>query len=257
MERPSIMGLHVVLPLHLTLLLHPPLFRHSPPPQPLPPPPPRPFRSGPCPPLPVHGSNLRDNFFRHPPFRRGRNPRDSLVLAPVQDSFPVAPLLPLGHPPFWSRLLLVLHLLPLPIPPPLPHIFHHPQPPPPPLLPALQLLHPHLHVLPLARILPILPSTGHNLHHIDILRGIRVPILDGDRVTERVLPVCCELPDVVVGMQFGLPCGCADAAFHERRVQWNLGVGVQFGSERCDSVPGLEFLCQEIRQEDGERQKRS
>ncbi|XAR73911.1 Very-long-chain 3-oxoacyl-CoA synthase [Bertholletia excelsa] len=102
------MGLHVVLPLHLHLPLRRPL--PHPPPLSLPPPPEQetsPSRSPPRPPQPRYGPHLRHNIRRNPPLCRGRDPRHPMVLAPLQDSLSVAPLLPNRNPPsgrvfFWS-----------------------------------------------------------------------------------------------------------------------------------------------------------
>ncbi|KAL7176594.1 hypothetical protein ACSBR2_030016 [Camellia fascicularis] len=68
----------------------------------------------------------------------------------------MAHLFPPWNPSFRPRLLLVLPLLPLlpfPLPPHFPHLLLHPPRSPPLILPPLQPLNSHLHVLLLARIL--------------------------------------------------------------------------------------------------------
>lgn len=82
-EPDPIMGLHVVLPLQRHRLLrrrrhnHPPLPYHHPPEQPS-----RPARPNPGHLQPLHGSNIRRQFPRHPTLGRRRDPRHTLVLEP-------------------------------------------------------------------------------------------------------------------------------------------------------------------------------
>lgn len=50
------------------------------------------------------------------------------------------------------------------------------------LLLDLQPLHPHLHVISLARVLLIVPSPCHHLYNVGLLHGVRVPVLDQIRL---------------------------------------------------------------------------
>ncbi|GAB2273722.1 hypothetical protein Dimus_008501, partial [Dionaea muscipula] len=86
-----------------------------------------------------------------------------------------------------------------------------------------------------------------------VLRGVRVPILDGDRASRSMLPVRGELPDGAYGVQLGLPCRGADAALYEGRVQWDRGVGFQFGAQRGHHVVVREFLCEGTLEEEQRR----
>ncbi|KAL7204664.1 hypothetical protein ACSBR2_017701 [Camellia fascicularis] len=107
----------------------------------------------------------------------------------------MAPLFPPRHPPFWPRLFLVLPLLPLPLPPHFPHLLLHPPRPPPLLLPPLQPLHSHLHVLPLARILSIFSSSCHSHCHICLLSCLWLQILDCHWFAPCLFPLCGHLSD--------------------------------------------------------------
>lgn len=126
MEPHPIMGLHVVISLHLHSSLSHPL--HLPPrltgPY-SPTGPGRPARPNPGHTQPLHVPHLRHNLRRNPPLGRLRNPRNPLVLAPLQNPIPMAPLFPTRNPTLGSGLLLVLPLLPDPILPHAPHFLHH------------------------------------------------------------------------------------------------------------------------------------
>lgn len=112
----------------------------------------------------------------------------------------MAPLFPTRHAPLRARLLLVIHLLPLPIPPSLTHILHRPPPWTAELLPALQPVNPLMHVVSLARILAIVSDRSDSSDYASVLCGLRVPILDGDRTTPGMFSVRRELSGRVVGL---------------------------------------------------------
>ena len=244
MEPHPFMGLHVVIPLHL----------HSSLSHPLNPSPPltgpysetgsgRPTRpnSGHTQPLDV--PHLRHNLRRNPPLRRLRNPRNPLVLAPLQNPIPMAPLFPTRNPTLGSGLLLVLPLLPDPILPHAPHFLHHTTTSQAGLVPALQPLNPHLHLLPLARVLPIVPSPLHHPNDVGLLRRIRVPVLDSNRVAQRLLSFRAQLSDLAVGLQSCLPRRSAVVAFLQRWVPWDWRVDLQFRAQWFCFVTVLEVLC--------------
>ncbi|KAL2905622.1 Elongation of fatty acids protein 3-like [Bienertia sinuspersici] len=92
-----------------SLLSSPPL---SPPPSP----PPHPSGPNTSPSLAFNGSHLLHHLLRHLPLLRRRDPRHSLVLAPLQNPLPMAPLLPLGTRPsgrvfFWSYIFYLSRFL--------------------------------------------------------------------------------------------------------------------------------------------------
>ncbi|GAY39389.1 hypothetical protein CUMW_043990 [Citrus unshiu] len=107
----------------------------------------------------------------------------------------------------------------------------------------------HLHVVSLARIFAILSSRGYIADDAVVLRSIRIPILDGDRVAERVLSVCGELPGCSIGVQFDLPLWCASAARLERRLQRNWRLDFQFCAQCCDFVVVHELLREDVFEE--------
>lgn len=147
-------------------------------------------------PLPRHGVNFVNNLRRNPPVHGGGDPRYALVLAPLENhAVPVAPLFSLRHAPLRARVLLVIRVLPLPFPPYSPDVLHDSPAPATLGVPALQPLHPHLHVLPLARILAVLPGPRHSPNNLGLFRGLRVPFLDRDWAPQRVLPIRHQLPD--------------------------------------------------------------
>uniref|UniRef100_A0A7C8ZGE0 Uncharacterized protein n=1 Tax=Opuntia streptacantha TaxID=393608 RepID=A0A7C8ZGE0_OPUST len=196
MEPQPILGLHVVFPLHLHLSLHPPLSHPPPPPLPLPPAA-ETHSAGPHPgcALSLHGPHLLHHLLRHPPLLRRRDPRHAVVLAAEQNPFSMVPLFSTGYSPIWPGLLLVLRILPLSIPPPPEDLLVSPPATAPPNPPPPNPLDPHLHVLPMARILAVISSAGNHIHHTRRLRSVRVSILDGDWTSERVFSVRAELPD--------------------------------------------------------------
>ncbi|CAI9110009.1 OLC1v1009963C1 [Oldenlandia corymbosa var. corymbosa] len=136
----------------------------------------------------------------------------------------MAPLFSSGHAPIRARLLLVLHLLPLPIPPHSPHVFHHPPPEKALDVPALQPLHTNLRFLLVAGVFPIVSSPGNPPHNFHIRRRLRVPILDRNWVAQCLFSVRRELPDCAIGLQFGLPYRGSVAAFDQGWMQRNWGV---------------------------------
>ncbi|MED6183223.1 hypothetical protein PIB30_036012 [Stylosanthes scabra] len=145
------LGLHVAVPLHIHRHLRPPLSR--PPSPPLPDPPPRHHRPpgpSPRPPQPPHVPHLRHHLRRAPPLRRRRNPRNQLVLAAIQDSIPMAPLLPARHAPLGARVLLVLRVLPLTIPAHVPYNTVGAATAEAGVLPGVQPLDRGVHVVPVA-----------------------------------------------------------------------------------------------------------
>ncbi|KAL2548562.1 Uncharacterized protein Fot_10092 [Forsythia ovata] len=106
------------------------------------------------------------------------------------------------------------NILPLSFPPRRPNILHHFTPTKALLLQAFQQLNLNLHVISLARIFPIISSGCNSSDHVSLLRRLWVPILDGDRASERVFSVCSKLPDSVIELQSVVPCRCVIDAFH-------------------------------------------
>ncbi|KAL1810459.1 hypothetical protein ACET3Z_027449 [Daucus carota] len=195
------MGRHVVISVHLNFLLHPPLcippsLSSSHPSDPT-----RSTRPITGFPQPPDVGNLRGYIHRHPLLRRRRDSRHAVVVAALEDhAAPMALLLPVRYPPLGSGLLLVLLVLPLPLPPHVPHNLPHLPPPQALLLLALQLVNPHPHVIPLARILPIISSPRNPNDHLDLRHRLRLPVLDRNRSPRSLLPICYELSDYVVNL---------------------------------------------------------
>ena len=92
----------------------------------------------------------------------------------------MAPLLPDRH-------------APLAFPPPIPHILRYPPLTETHFLSFLQPLDPNLHDLSLARVFAIVSSSHDSTNDVAVLCGLRVPFLDRDWATHRVLPIRHEL----------------------------------------------------------------
>ncbi|OMO56840.1 vacuolar protein sorting protein [Corchorus capsularis] len=110
----------------------------------------------------------------------------------------MAPLFPPRNPPFRPRLLLVLHLLPLSFPP---HVQNDRRRLPEStidLLPPLQQLHIDDHVVFMAGVFTVVSGAGDPVHDAGLRGGVRIQILDGNRVAERLLPFRIELPNPAV-----------------------------------------------------------
>lgn len=213
MEPQPIVGLHVVLPLLLHLCLRRPL--HLPPPcaSTLPSPEAGAARPDSGHTQPRHGPDLRRDLRRDPPLRRCGDPRDAVVLAAVEDAVPVAPLLPARDAADRPRLLLVVRLLPLPLPPAPPDVLLRPPPPRARRLPPPPPIDPRLHVVSMARILPIFPGRGDLVDDSLLLDRVRVSVLGFDWAAERVLPDRGHVPDVAAWVQSALPFWGSFAAF--------------------------------------------
>ncbi|KAE8100559.1 hypothetical protein FH972_018446 [Carpinus fangiana] len=242
LEPHPVVGLHVVFPLHSHPGLHRCRHHAPPPPGALPAPPPCPARPHSGRPQHLRGVDLRGNLRRHPPLCRSRDPRHALALGTHQDQHasPVAPLLPPGHAPLRTRLLLVLRLLPLALPPPSPHVLHRPPPQKAHDVHALQPVHSHHHVISLARVLPVFPGPGNTSDHSALHRGLWVPLLDGDGVAQSALSFRGKLPGGVACLQLGLPFCGAFVALVQRWVQRHWGLGLQFRAKWSDFVVILE-----------------
>lgn len=96
----------------------------------------------------------------------------------------------------------------------------------------------------MAGVLSVDPGSGDTVDDARVLGGVRLQVLDGGGSAERMLPGRRELPDCAAGLQRRVPRRRSDATFHERRVQWDRGMGVQFGVEWGDSLGLFEFLRQ-------------
>nr|DAD40632.1 TPA_asm: hypothetical protein HUJ06_014955 [Nelumbo nucifera] len=153
-------------------------------------------------------------------------------------------MLPPGNQTQRPSLLLVLRILPLSLPPLAPNLLHNPPPSETDILSAIQPVNYDMHVVPMARILTIVPGDRHPIDDSDLLGRLWVPILDGNWVAERLLPIRHQLPDCVAELQPGVPHRGALAAFHERRLQRNWSLGVQFRPQRCHPSLLLELLCE-------------
>nr|DAD29039.1 TPA_asm: hypothetical protein HUJ06_030507 [Nelumbo nucifera] len=99
-------------------------------------------------------------------------------------------------------------------------------------------------IVTMARILTIVPGDRHPVDDSALLDGLWVPILDGNCVVERLLPIRHQLPDCVAELQPGVPHRGALASFHERRPQRNWSLGIQFHPQRCHPSLLLELLCE-------------
>ncbi|KAF5740742.1 hypothetical protein HS088_TW11G00820 [Tripterygium wilfordii] len=100
----------------------------------------------------------------------------------------------------WACVLLVIHILSLSILAFAPNILHNPQIPETEFLHTLKPVNFVVYVLYLARILPIVSSIGDFVDDIAVLGGLRVPVLDGDWTSERMLSICGELSGGVAGL---------------------------------------------------------
>ncbi|GMN35434.1 hypothetical protein TIFTF001_005280 [Ficus carica] len=243
------MGLHVVIPHRSDRHLHrrrcnsplPP--EHPPVPRPPPPETAHPSRPNPSRPQPHDVPDLRRHFPRNPPLSSRRDFRHAVAVAALEDQpRPVAPLLPARHAPHGARVLLVLRLLPLAVPPPAPDVLRHRPPPEAEPAPPLQPVGADRDVVPLARILAVVSGPGDSGHDPDLLRRLRLQVLDGDRTARSPRAgVRGELPGVAALLQFGVPFGGSSPAFDsERWVQWDRGLGLQLCAQRCDSFALLE-----------------
>lgn len=175
-----------------------------------------------------------------------------MVLAPLQDPLPVVPLLPTRNPSLGSGILLVVSILLDPIPPHATRLLHRPTTSQAGFLPALQPLHPDLHVVPLAGVLPVVSGPGHHHHDVGLFRRVRVPVLDGNRIAQRVLSVRVELPDGALGLQPGMPRWGPVAALLQGRVQRNWRVDLQLCAQWRYSASVLELLRENALEEEKE-----
>ncbi|XVF59567.1 hypothetical protein PTKIN_Ptkin07bG0286300 [Pterospermum kingtungense] len=91
----------------------------------------------------------------------------------------------------------------------------------------------------------LVSGPGDPVHDPGLLGGLRLQVLDRDRVTQSLFPLRFELPNPVAGLQPGLPCRGLDVAFHERWVQWDWSLGFELGLEWGYSVAVFEVLCSE------------
>uniref|UniRef100_A0A6N2L9Y0 Uncharacterized protein n=1 Tax=Salix viminalis TaxID=40686 RepID=A0A6N2L9Y0_SALVM len=123
---------------------------------------------------------------------------------------------PSGNSSLRSCLFLVLHVLPVTVSPYVSYLLHNFEVSQAGFFPARQQFYTHLHVLSMARILPILPSPGDSISNLGVLHCLRLQILDCGGFALRLFSFCGELPDCAAGMQCCLPCGGAFAAFYER-----------------------------------------
>lgn len=78
----------------------------------------------------------------------------------------------------------------------------------------------------MAGVFAVVSGAGNTFHDAGLFSGIRVQVLDGDRVAEGVFSTRRQLSDGLDGVQLSMPCGCAFASFHEEWwLQWNPCLG--------------------------------
>lgn len=154
------MGIDVVVPLLLRFPL--PLILHFPPLIPHHHRPPETCAAGPDPgdPLSVHGDRLRCHLPRPAVIVASRDPRHAMVLAAIEDAVAVAPLLPARNAAHGPSFLLVLRVLLLAVPSSPPNSDRDPPAPAIDLRAAVQRIGAALHVVPVARVLAVFPSSG-------------------------------------------------------------------------------------------------
>ncbi|XWS29328.1 hypothetical protein CRYUN_Cryun24cG0019700 [Craigia yunnanensis] len=157
----------------------------------------------------------------------------------------MAPLFPSRNPSFRPCLLLVLHLLPFSFSPHVPYNLHNLPNPKINLFSPFQQLHIDDHDISMARVFTVVSGFGDPVHDPGLLCGLWLSILDGNRVTKRLLSIRFDLPNSVVRLQPGLPCWGFDLAFHERWVQWDWSLDFELGFEWGYFVTVSEVLCSE------------
>ncbi|KAL8261796.1 hypothetical protein R6Q59_025845 [Mikania micrantha] len=87
----------------------------------------------------------------------------------------------------------------------------------------------HIHLLFITIILLTSVTSGDDA--AVLCHRVRLPVLDGDRSLERLFPVRDKLPDGFAGLQRRLSRRRSSPPFQEKGMQWNWGMGDQFGAQ--------------------------